>query len=90
MNEEMAPGNVSRQLPLEKPGLQGSKKDIFLSLAVISVPMVILAAVILGIIAHNQVPQTYSALPSIPNPVATESTAFLVDFSATRLLTVAS
>ncbi|PMD22228.1 hypothetical protein NA56DRAFT_702582 [Hyaloscypha hepaticicola] len=70
--------------------LEGGKKKIILALAVIVAPNVILTAVLLGLILHNQVPQTYSQLPSVPDPPARESSAFLVDFSATRLLTVAS
>jgi hypothetical protein len=76
--------------PRERTNLQGGTKDIVLSLAVIVIPMVLLTAVLLGLIAHNQVPQTYSALPGVPDPLARESSAFLLDFSATRLLTVAS
>jgi hypothetical protein len=70
--------------------LEGGKKKIILALAVIVAPNVILTAVLLGLILHNQVPQTYSQLPGVPDPLARESSAFLVDFSATRLLTVAS
>jgi len=44
--------------PRERINLQGAKKDILLSLAVIVIPMVLLTAVLLGLIAHNQVPQT--------------------------------
>lgn len=80
----------NNESPWERTNLQGGKKDILLSLAVIVIPMVILTAVLLGLITHNQVPQTYSALPGVPDPLAKESSAFLVDFSATRLLTVAS
>jgi hypothetical protein len=70
--------------------LKGGKKAILLALAVIVVPNVILTAILLGPILYNQVSQTYSQLPGVPDPLARESSAFLVDFSATRLLTVAS
>jgi hypothetical protein len=36
--------------------LEGGKKEILLALAVIVVPNVILTAVLLGIILHNQIP----------------------------------
>jgi ABC-type spermidine/putrescine transport system permease subunit I len=70
--------------------LQGAKKDILLSLAIIFVPNLILTAVLLGLVFHYQVPQTHSELPGVPDPLARESSAYLVDFSATKLLTVAS
>jgi hypothetical protein len=70
--------------------LEGGRKKIILALAVIVAPNVILTAVLLGLILHNQVPQTYSQLPGVPDPLARESSAFLVDFSATKLLTAAS
>jgi hypothetical protein len=82
--------NDNELSPRVRTDLQGGKKDILLSLAVIVIPVVILTAVLLGLITHNQVPQTYSALPGVPDPLAMESSAFLVDFSATGLLTVAS
>src|ERR1700693_647391 len=74
----------------ERVNLKGSNKHILLSLAVIVVPNVLLTAILLGLIFHYQVPQTYSQLPGVPDPLARESSAFLVDFSATRLVTVAS
>jgi hypothetical protein len=86
----MGGSNDDKLSPRGRTDLQGGKNDILLSLAVIVIPMVILTAVLLGLIAYNQVPQTYSALPGIPDPLARESSAFLVDFSATRLLAVAS
>jgi hypothetical protein len=70
--------------------LEGGKKNILLALAIIVTPNVILTAVILGLVFHYQVPQTYSQLPGVPDPLARESSAFLIDFSATKLLTVAS
>jgi len=74
----------------ERQNLQGAISDILTSLAVIVIPAVLLTAVLLGLITHNQVQQTYSALPGVPDPQATDSTALFVDFNATRLLTVAS
>jgi hypothetical protein len=74
----------------ETVNLKGSNKHILLSLAVIVVPNVLLTAILLGLILHYQVPQTYSQLPGVPDPLARESSAFLVDFSVTRLVTVAS
>ena len=81
---------INRNLNRERQNLQGAISDILLSLAVITIPAVLLTAVLLGLITHNQVRQTYSALPGVPDPQTTESTALLVNFSATRLLTVAS
>jgi hypothetical protein len=69
---------------------QGAKKDIPLLLAIIFVPNLILIAVLLGLVFHYQVPQTYSRLPGVPDPLARESSAYLINFSATKLLTVAS
>jgi len=69
---------------------QGAKKDILLSLAIIFVPNLILTAVLLGLVFHYQVPQTHSELPGVSDPLAREPSAYLVDFSATKLLTVAS
>jgi hypothetical protein len=86
----MDASNSNKLPPREITDLQGGKKDILFSVTIIVVPMVILTALLLGLIIQNQVPQTYSALPGVPDPLATESSAFLVDFSATRLLTVAS
>jgi len=86
----MDASNGNELPPREIIDLQGGKKDILFSVAVIVVPMVILTALLLGLIIQNQVPQTYSALPGVPDPLAREPSAFLVDFSATRLLTVAS
>jgi hypothetical protein len=86
----MSSNSAIRLPPRETTNLQGGKKDILFSVAVIVVPNVILTAVLLGLIIHNQVPQTYSELPGVPDPLARETSAFLVDFSATRLLTVAS
>lgn len=80
----------NRNLSRERQNLQGAISDILTSLAVIVIPAVLLTAVLLGLITHNQVQQTYSALLGVPNPQATDSTALFVDFSATRLLTVAS
>ena len=80
----------SRYPSRERQNLQGAISDILTSLAVIMIPAVLLTAVLLGLITHNQVQQTYSALPGVPNPQATDSTALFVEFSATRLLTVAS
>jgi hypothetical protein len=70
--------------------LQGGRKDILLSLAIIFVPNLILTAILLGLVFHYQVPRSYSELPDIPDPLARESSAYLIDFSATKLLTVAS
>jgi hypothetical protein len=89
----MNTNKINAQPPwgLRTPGnLEGGKKDILLSLAIIFVPNVILTAVLLGLVFHYQVPQTYSVLPGVPNPLARESSAYLIDFSATKLLTVAS
>ena len=52
-------GNPSRA----RQNLQGAISDILASLAVIVIPAILLTAVLLGLIAHNQVRQTYSALP---------------------------
>ncbi|KAN0095511.1 hypothetical protein V8E51_016222 [Hyaloscypha variabilis] len=89
----MNTNKINAQPPwgVRTPGnLEGGKKDILLSLAIIFVPNVILTAVLLGLVFHYQVPQTYSVLPGVPNPLARESSAYLIDFSATKLLTVAS
>jgi hypothetical protein len=75
---------------MERQNLHGASSDILLSLAVITIPITILSALLLGLISQNQLHQTYSALPGVPDPQATDSSALLVNFSASRLLTVAS
>ena len=84
--------NLARKplAPRETINLQGARKDILLSLAIIFVPNVILNAILLGLVFHYQVPQTYFELPGVPEPLARESSAYLINFSATKLLTVAS
>ena len=84
--------NLARKplAPRETINLQGARKDILLSLAIIFVPNVILTAILLGLVFHYQVPQTYFELPGVPEPLARESSAYLINFSATKLLTVAS
>jgi hypothetical protein len=89
----MNTNTANTQLPLEGrtlKNLQGGKNDILLTLAIIFVPNVILTAVLLSLIFHYQIPQTYSVLPGVPDPLSRESSAFLADFNATKLLTVAS
>jgi hypothetical protein len=84
--------NLARK-PLASRGtinLQEARKEILLSLAIIFVPNLIFTAILLGLVFHYQVPQTYFELPGVPEQVARESSAYLINFSATKLLTVAS
>ncbi|KAH8658786.1 hypothetical protein BGZ60DRAFT_127140 [Tricladium varicosporioides] len=88
--QEADASKSNRSSPPGQANIQGGTQDILTSLAVIVIPMFAFTAVLLGLIMHYQVPQTHSALPGVSDPLARESSAFLVDFSASRLLTVAS
>ncbi|PMD35074.1 hypothetical protein L207DRAFT_588563 [Hyaloscypha variabilis F] len=84
--------NLARK-PLASRGTinrQEARKEILLSLAIIFVPNLIFTAILLGLVSHYQVPPTYFELPGVPEPVVRESSAYLINFSATKLLTVAS
>ena len=70
---------------------QGAYVDISIGCLVISIPMVVLTALLLGLIYSNEVKKGPYVEPiaSFDN-TQQSSSAYLVDFSSTRLLTVAS
>lgn len=91
------PSATVHQVPEEevRPGVQGQparraskvSSDIWIACAVITLPMVILSAILLGLVFHNEVDQ--SSIVSV-QPPRDNRAAYLVNFSSTRLITVAS
>ncbi len=69
-----------------------ARTEIVLACAVIAVPMLFLSAILLGLILYYNVqqPLTVSDTLSFAQAAESDDTAFYVDFSATRLITVAS
>ena len=67
-------------------------KDIIIACLIISFPLVVLSGVLLGFIYANQVTQSDSTPSAFQqaNATANDASAYLVDFSATRLITIAS
>ena len=67
-------------------------RDIALACLIISFPMVVLTAALLGLIYKHQIKQTSDspAALQLSNAVENDASAYLVDFSATRLITIAS
>jgi hypothetical protein len=88
--------------PVPSPGtesgspvrVQGAFKDIFLAFAIIFLPLTILSGVLLGLIFYyrvvpnNSLSSTKLQLPQGSD--ASNDSFYLVDFSATKLTTVAS
>lgn len=72
--------------------ISGALSDIWLACAVISLPMIALSAILLGLIFYNQVTANDSILPDLQLSQVTndDQNAYLVKFSSTRLITIAS
>ena len=64
-------------------------KDILIAGLVVSVPMALLTAILLGLIFTHRVSQSNSVI-AVSGNSQSSSSAYLVDFGATRLLTIAS
>lgn len=77
-----------------RPGkrVSGAHGDIWLACAVISLPMTIFSAVLLGLIFYNRVNTNNPTWPDLRLPQVTndDQDAYLVNFSSTRLITIAS
>lgn len=63
---------------------------IFLFASMISIPLLLLSAVVIGIIIHNRVEQSQSSLPTSSSIAQEDQNVYYVDFSATRLVLLAS
>lgn len=72
--------------------ISGALSDIWLACAVISLPMIALSAILLGLVFLNQVNANGSILPDLQLSQVTndDQNAYLVNFSSTRLITIAS
>lgn len=72
--------------------ISGGLSDIWLAGSIISLPMIALSAVLLGLIFHYQVNPNSSISPDfqLPQDINEAQNAYLVNFSSTRLITVAS
>ena len=77
--------------PLPKKNTR-AYRDIAFACFVISCPMVVLSAALLGLIYKYRLTQTHNSPAALQLPSTTENdaSAYLVDFSATRLVTIAS
>lgn len=73
-------------------GIGGALSDIMIAVSVISLPMIILSGLLLGLVFHNLVSQNTSGSSDLQLSQVedNEHKAYLVSFSATRLITVAS
>ena len=67
-------------------------RDIAIACIIISLPLVVLSGVLLGLIYTNQVVQSSSTSSTfqLANATQYDASAYFVDFSATRLITIAS
>lgn len=70
--------------------LQGAIPDVLIALSLVSLPMILLTGILLGLVFYYEIKPSRFNLPGVPDPYNTDATAFLVDFSATKLVTVAS
>lgn len=72
--------------------VSGGLNDIWLACAVISLPMMALSAILLGLIFYNRVNANGSILSDLQLSQVTndDQNAYLVNFSSTRLITIAS
>ena len=73
--------------------IRGRVKEILLAVGFISVPMVVLSAILLGLIYGYRVHPTSSPFNNLrpgPNFTESDSRALFVDLSATTLVTIAS
>lgn len=72
--------------------ISGAHREIWLACAVISLPMMILSALLLGLIFYNRVNTNSSTSPDfhLPQVADDDQDAYLVKFSSTRLITIAS
>jgi hypothetical protein len=83
--------NPRPAIPISPVRVKGAVSDILLALAITFLPLAILTAVLLGIIFHYRVvPNNYSILQLPQGSESSYGSFYLVDFSATRLITVAS
>jgi hypothetical protein len=71
--------------------VKGAVSDILLALAITLLPLTILTAVLLALVfSHRVMPNDSAILPLPPGSEPSYDSFYLVDFSATRLITVAS
>lgn len=72
--------------------ISGAHSDIWIACAVISLPMMVLSGVLLGLVFYYRVSpnSSTSAEFRLSQPTNHDRSAYLVDFSATRLITIAS
>ena len=72
--------------------ITGAYREILLACTIITLPMITLSGLLLGLILRNQVSRNSSISKdlNIPQAVDSDNAAYLVKFSATRLITIAS
>jgi hypothetical protein len=80
----------SKQRSKGELNLTGAYAEILMALGIITIPMLVLSLLLLCLIYHYQVKQSPSNLLGPASQTAPDSDAFLINFSATRLITVAS
>ena len=85
--------NTHNEAPTNRPiNIGGAYAHIFVAMRVATLPLLILSATLLGLIFRYRANQAHDASSSfLPQLVtAVDESAYFVDFSATRLLTLAS
>jgi hypothetical protein len=70
--------------------LTGAYTDIWMALGIVTIPMLVLSFLLLGLVYRYRVEQNPANLLGPASQATSESNAFLVKLSATRLITVAS
>lgn len=63
---------------------------IFLFVSMISIPLFLLSAVVIGIVIHNRVEQSQSSLPTSSSVAQEDQNVYYVNFGATKLVLLAS
>lgn len=90
--DEGSPTAVTVNPGQPRKRVSGAYSDIWIACAVISLPLIVLSGVLLGLVFQNRVNpgSSTSAEFRFPQVSDNDQSAYFVDISATRLITIAS